>query len=160
VAKKPVPTILKIGGVYRHEFFGLLHACAFRINNPEREEGEAKANMVFENVRVIHKAFGDGIITEQVGNYITVKFSSVTKKFVYPDAFERFLTLEAGVVADDMVAQINSDIAASKKAKQLIQDKKNEENLRAMKHGIVIPGKEAGNDSDEDEGRNKESEEL
>ena len=40
--------------------------------------------MVFENVKVVHKSFGEGTVTEHVGNYITVKFASVEKKFVYP----------------------------------------------------------------------------
>lgn len=112
--------------------------------------------MVFENLRVKHKAFGEGVITEHVGNYITVRFDTAEKKFVYPDSFEKFLTLSDGTVS----GEIMGDIEASKKAKQLILDKKNEENLRAMTRGIVIPGKEATHDSDEDEGRFKDQEEV
>ena len=112
--------------------------------------------MVFVNVLVKHKSFGEGVITEHVGNYITVKFGNVEKKFVYPDSFERFLTLADGTVSEDIL----NDIKASKNAKQLIIDKKNEENLRAMTKGIVIPGKEASTDSEDDEQGNKESDEL
>ncbi len=111
--------------------------------------------MVFENVLVKHKSFGEGIITAHVGNYITVKFGEVEKKFVYPDSFERFLTLADGTVTEDIL----NDIKISKDKKQLIIDKKNEENLRAMTKGIVIPGKEASADG-EDEEANKENEEL
>ena len=96
--------------------------------------------MVFENVKVVHKSFGEGTVTEHVGNYITVKFASVEKKFVYPDAFERFLSLENGGIT----AEIEQDLIRSKQAKQNIIDMKNEENLRAMTRGIVIPGKEIG----------------
>ena len=39
---------------------------------------------------------------------------------------------------------ICEDIKNAKTAKQVILDKKNEENRRAMTHGIVIPGKEIG----------------
>ncbi len=113
-------------------------------------------SMVFENVVVNHKTFGEGIITEHVGNYITVKFASAEKKFVYPDSFEKFLTLSDGTVSDEII----NDIAASKRAKQIILDRKNEENMRAMTRGIVIPGKEATHDSDEDDGRVKEQEEF
>lgn len=112
--------------------------------------------MVFENVKVVHKTFGEGTVTEQSGNYITVKFASAEKKFVYPDAFERFLSLSGGAVS----SEIEADLERSKKAKQDIIDKKNEENMRAMKHGIVIPGKEMSHDSDEEEGRSKEQEEY
>lgn len=110
--------------------------------------------MVFENTRVKHKSFGDGVITEHVGNYITVKFAAAEKRFVYPDSFEKFLTLSDGTVS----GEIMGDIEASKRAKQIILDKKNEENLRAMTRGIVIPGKEAVVDP-EDEGNYKEQQE-
>ena len=111
--------------------------------------------MIFENIAVKHKTFGDGVITEQAGNYITVKFATAEKKFVYPDSFEKFLTLSDGTVSNE----IKCDIEASKKAKQLIIDKKNEENLRAMTRGIVIPGKEATHDSEDEDGRFKDTEE-
>ncbi len=112
--------------------------------------------MVFENVLVKHKSFGEGVITSHVGNYITVKFGNVEKKFVYPDSFERFLTLADGTVTEDIL----NDIKIAKEAKQLIIDKKNEENLRAMTKGIVIPGKEASAESEDEDQANKENEEL
>ena len=113
--------------------------------------------MILENTRVKHKTFGDGIITECSGNYITVSFEGCVKKFVYPDSFERFLTLDDGTVSPE----IQSDIEESKRAKQLILDKKNEENLRAMTRGIVIPGKESTGDTEEDDFHgNKDSEEI
>ena len=111
--------------------------------------------MVFDNLKVIHKAFGEGVVTQYVGNYMTIKFASCEKKFVYPDSFEKFLTLSDGTVS----AEIMSDIEASKRAKQVIIDKKNEENLRAMTHGIVIPGKETTHESEDEEGNAKEGHE-
>ena len=112
--------------------------------------------MVFENVKVVHKTFGEGTVTEHIGNYITVKFAAAEKKFVYPDAFERFLSLENGGIT----SEIEADILKSKQAKQNIIDMKNEENLRAMTRGIVIPGKEASLESEDEDGRNKEQEEY
>ncbi len=113
--------------------------------------------MVLENIHVKHKSFGEGIVTEQVGKYITVDFGTAKKKFVYPDSFESFLS----VVDENLTGQILQDIAESRAAKQVIIDKKNEENLRAMTRGIVIPGKEATiGESEEDESRFKETEEL
>ena len=114
--------------------------------------------MVFQNTKVIHKTFGEGIITNHEGNYINVSFGGAVKKFVYPDVFDKFLTVDDA----SMLAAIQIDIAASKRAKQIIIDRKNEENYRAMTRGIVIPGKEANaeNENEEDEFRSKENEEF
>ncbi len=107
--------------------------------------------MIFEGLEVIHSIFGRGTVTQKDGKYITVKFESVTKKFVYPDAFEKHLTLSDGSVSSEIIA----DIVASKAEKQQIIDKKHQENVHSMTHGIVIPGKEVVNDPDEDEGSYK-----
>ena len=114
--------------------------------------------MILENLQVRHKAFGEGVVVSTSGKYFTVKFETAEKVFVYPDIFEKFLTLSDGSVS----AEINADIELAKEAKQQIQNKKDEENLRAMTRGIVIPGKENANlDSEDDEYRNKqESEEI
>ena len=103
--------------------------------------------MVLENLRVLHKSFGEGVVISQKGQYFTVKFASVEKTFVYPDIFERFLTLADGSVSEEIIA----DVKLSKEAKQKIIDKKTEENNLAMKRGIVIPGKENLNGEYEDE---------
>ncbi len=105
--------------------------------------------MNLENLEVKHKAFGSGVIVSTQGKYITVKFDSLTKVFVYPDIFEKFLTLSDGTVSDEIMA----DIYASNEAKQKIRDKKNEENIRAMTKGIVIPGKDTVTLEGEEEGR-------
>lgn len=111
--------------------------------------------MVFENLEVNHKSFGPGVVVSKNGQYITVKFESFEKIFVYPDIFEKFLTLSDGTVSDEILAEL----AASKAAKQMIIDKKNEENIRAMTRGIVIPGKENLNlDGDEDDNAEKTQE--
>jgi len=111
--------------------------------------------MCFENLEVLHKSFGKGTVVAKNGQYITVKFDSMQKIFVYPDIFEKFLTLADGTVSEDILA----DIKESNVAKQKVLDKKNEENVRAMTRGIVIPGKESVNpELEEDEGRFKNTE--
>jgi hypothetical protein len=111
--------------------------------------------MLLENLEVLHKSFGKGTIVGSNGKYITVKFETAQKIFVYPDIFEKFLTLADGTVCDEILA----DLHHSNVAKQKELDKKNEENIRAMTRGIVIPGKENLNpDSDEEEGRFKNNE--
>ncbi len=103
--------------------------------------------MVFENLEVLHRSFGLGKIVSKSEQYITVKFESCEKVFVYPDIFERFLTLADGTVSDEIIADLN----AVKAVKQKILDKKTEENFRAMTRGIVIPGKESVNSEGEEE---------
>lgn len=108
--------------------------------------------MSLENLEVLHKAFGKGTVVSTNGQYITVKFETAQKTFVYPDIFEKFLTLADGSISQ----QILDDLKVSKEAKQKVLDKKNEENLRAMTRGIVIPGKENLNpETDDEEGRSK-----
>jgi len=114
--------------------------------------------MNLANLEVKHKAFGGGVIVSAEGKYITVKFDVGNKVFVYPDIFERFLTLADGSVSEEILADLN----ATNAKKREIQDKKNEENLRAMTKGIVIPGKEIlPGEGDDEENRNKsETEEI
>ena len=115
--------------------------------------------MNFENLEVIHKSFGDGVIVKKEGKYITVVFSSLEKVFVYPDIFEKFLAPKD----ESLLEVIRADLEYSKSEKKKIIDKKNEENLRSMTHGIVIPGKETPSGDGEDEEirfKNSESEEI
>ena len=84
--------------------------------------------MVFENLQVRHKTFGLGTIVSKDGKYIKVKFDNAEKNFVYPDSFEKFLTLEDGTVSDEILA----DLAVTNAQKAKILAAKNEENLRAM----------------------------
>lgn len=111
--------------------------------------------MLLLNVEVLHKSFGKGTVVDVNGKYFTVKFDTVQKIFVYPDIFEKFLTLADGSVSEEILEDLNR----SKALKQKELDKKNEENLRAMTRGIVIPGKENLNaESEDEEGRFKNNE--
>lgn len=108
--------------------------------------------MLVDNLVVNHKSFGVGTVVSHQGKYMTVRFENAQKIFVYPDAFESFLTLEDGTVSDEIMI----DIEAARRAKQVILDKKKEENIRAMTKGIVIPGKEgSANEHEEDENHYK-----
>lgn len=108
--------------------------------------------MILDNLAVKHKAFGSGTVISSEGKYIKVRFESGDKTFVYPDIFEKFLTLADGTVSDEIIADLGRENAI----KQQIKDKKNAENLRAMTKGIVIPGKEiTATDGEDEEGRAK-----
>lgn len=112
--------------------------------------------MLFDNLEVNHKSFGKGTVVSQQGKYITVRFDGIQKIFVYPEAFENFLTLADGTVPDEIMI----DIEAAKHARQIIIDKQNEENIRAMTKGIVIPGKESVIGEGEDEENSYKSQEA
>ena len=112
--------------------------------------------MVLENLCVLHKAFGHGVVTEVKGKYMVIKFRDVQKTFVYPDAFESFLTCADGSVP----SAILEDLSRTKQQKQQIEEAKNAENRHAMTHGIVIPGKEINLDNKEDEGSQSTTEDI
>ena len=103
--------------------------------------------MDLNNLQVKHKVFGLGTVTATNGKYMTIRFDSVEKNFVYPDSFEKFLTLADGTVSDE----IRHDLDAAAVVKQQILDKKMQENIHSMTHGIVIPGKESLTDSEDEE---------
>ena len=107
--------------------------------------------MVLENLQVRHKAFGIGSIIENNGKYIKVDFGNAVKTFVYPDIFEKFLTLADGTVSDEIL----DDLHAANEAKNVIIESKKRENLHAMAHGIVIPGKDMSSLDSEDEESSK-----
>ena len=112
--------------------------------------------MVFIDLQVNHKKFGLGKIIAKDGNYIKVKFDSAEKSFVYPDAFEKFLTLADGTVSEEIL----SDLAVANERKARILAAKHEENVRSMTHGIVIPGKEGTAENEEEESSYKNSSDV
>ena len=112
--------------------------------------------MISVDLQVKHKTFGIGVITSINGKYITVKFDGCEKNFVYPDAFEKFLTLADGSVSED----IEADLKVTNEQKARILAAKQEENMRSMTHGIVIPGKEGTTESEDEENGYKNSSDM
>ena len=104
---------------------------------------------------VKHKVFGVGTVSGMNGKYLTVAFQNTEKVFVYPDAFEKFLTLSDGTVSNEILEDLNH----SMNRREQIRMQKHEENLRAMQKGIVIPGKEMTVENTED-GSEKHQEEI
>lgn len=51
------------------------------------------------NEEITHKVFGEGNIVEHEETIITIEFDEDIKKFVYPDAFRKFITLNNGSTA-------------------------------------------------------------
>lgn len=73
--------------------------------------------MQLEGARVSHVTFGIGTVTGLTKTMITVLFSQGEKKFLFPDSFSRFLTLE------DSAAQAGVDALLAKR-RQAVEEKK------------------------------------
>ena len=61
--------------------------------------------MNLKNQQVLHKAFGNGTVIEQSGDYITVQFVNAAKKFVSPDAFMAFLKCEDTTLQSELESE-------------------------------------------------------
>lgn len=81
-----------------------------------------------------HGTFGKGIVTDWNDTTITICFPVGEKKFIYPDAFSKFLTLKNDAMQKQIQGLLNereAAKAAERKALQEIQDRKNL--LRSLK---------------------------
>lgn len=91
---------------------------------------------------VKHSAFGKGVVTGRDDGTITICFPAGEKKFLYPDAFSKFLTLKN----DDLQAQVRGLLQqqeAQRDARQrAVQEKQDRKNLlRTLKispHGQAV----------------------
>ncbi len=61
---------------------------------------------------VFHKIFGSGTIISKTENLLIVDFKGDEKKFVYPDAFEKYLTS----ADQELLAQVSHDLQAKNDA--------------------------------------------
>ena len=74
------------------------------------------------NEAVTHKVFGEGSIVEHEESIITIEFNKDIKKFVYPDAFGKFITLN-----DRSIAQAFKDVFLKREMEEEALEKKREE---------------------------------
>ena len=70
--------------------------------------------VTLEGLEVVHKVFGNGIVEKVSNKYVTVRFANLQKVFVYPDAFEVFLSAIDEAVSRDIAA----DLAAAKEKRK------------------------------------------
>ena len=77
--------------------------------------------MYLVGVKVRHAIFGIGEIKACSGNYLTIEFSSKTSKFIYPDAFEKFIKAEDADVQEAIIKEIN-DAKAAVEQKRLAEE--------------------------------------
>lgn len=96
-------------------------------------------NLVGQAIK--HNAFGNGIITDFSENTVTVCFSQGDKKFLYPDAFARFLIFKDKKAQLHIDAVLNKRLREENAAKQLIKEEQDRlERIRTLK---IIPNSQA-----------------
>lgn len=78
--------------------------------------------------KVTHKSFGEGKIIAQDDSFITIAFKDETKRFVYPDAFDKFITLQD----KDKVEALNQVIIKIEKEQAAIEKERQEEKERQL----------------------------
>lgn len=81
---------------------------------------------------VKHKTFGDGIVISQDDSYIEIEFSIGSKKFVFPDAFKKFLQIN-DKKASIAISKIIEKKEKERKAELEIKRKKALEQERQQK---------------------------
>lgn len=95
------------------------------------------------NKQVTHKSFGDGNIVDQDDSFITIDFENESKKFIYPDAFGKFLTLKDREAADSLkkvISKIEDEQERlekkreEEKEQQLLEQQRLEEHKKLMKN--------------------------
>lgn len=84
-------------------------------------------------LKVKHAVFGAGTIAGKDGNYITIEFATKTSKFVYPDAFEKFIKAVDPAVQQAITDSIRDakEAAEQKRQAEEAARKAAEEQLRA-----------------------------
>src|SRR5690625_5836056 len=80
-------------------------------------------NLIDEEIT--HKVFGEGNIVDHDDSIITVDFNEDIKKFVYPNAFGKFITLN-----DRNTAKHLEKVLLKKKEEEEILEKEREEEKR------------------------------
>ena len=69
-------------------------------------------------IKVKHAVFGTGVIIEKSDNNIVVEFAVKTTKFVYPDAFEKFINAEDADIQQTIIDGIHAAKSATEQKRQ------------------------------------------
>lgn len=91
------------------------------------------------HAKVIHKAFGKGTVIGMNDTTVTIAFSDKISKFVYPNAFEKYLTLENIAMANEMENQLNQ-YKEAEEAKKKIALVKAQERLAVLYQNVSDMG--------------------
>ncbi|SHE47922.1 hypothetical protein [Lactonifactor longoviformis] len=90
------------------------------------------------NIKVKHKVFGIGIITEVSDNHLTINFAAKESKFIYPDAFEQFIEAEDSSVQAEIMKEVNNKKLAAKMQQQAAEEARKTEEERHITDGQTV----------------------
>ena len=85
---------------------------------------------------VHHARFGVGIVEAVDGKYMTVTFKGESRRFLYPDAFDGYLTVDD----KDAVDEIGQALALAKREKAIEAARRICETSCLSKRGSVVEG--------------------
>lgn len=89
-------------------------------------------------IKVNHAVFGTGVVTEKANNYITVEFAAKTSKFIFPDAFEKFIKAEDADFQKAIIDSINEAKAVTEQKRRDEEDaRKAAEEQRRIATAVV-----------------------
>lgn len=90
---------------------------------------------------VKHISFGKGVITEVSDKIVTIHFLQGKKKFLYPQAFSKFLTLKDEEKQNEINAQYNNMMLREEAAQK--KESEEEERLRQFRTMKINPNSQA-----------------
>jgi len=91
-------------------------------------------------IKVKHKAFGAGTVTDLDARYITIAFESKTTKFLFPDCFENFIKAEDESIQSVIYKTIaDAKIAAEQKRQEEEAARKAAEEQRRVSITFTAP---------------------
>lgn len=101
------------------------------------------------NIKVKHAVFGVGTIAEVDDKYITIRFSEKSRKFTYPDAFEKFIMAEDSAVQETILNDISVAKRIEEERRQIeLANYKTEEERRVAERQTASPSKKMRNIED------------
>lgn len=90
----------------------------------ETEKKESGKELCIVGKKVFHKTFGQGVVQELEGHYMTVKFFDGERKLIYPDAFERrYLSFQGS--GQPLKYAEKSDMPTKIKEEEIMETKEN-----------------------------------
>ena len=95
--------------------------------------------MELVGMKVSHAMFGIGVITEKANNYITVEFTAKTSKFIFPDAFEKYIKAKDANLQKAIIDSISETKAATEQKRRIEQDACKAEEQRRIIDGATFP---------------------
>lgn len=93
------------------------------------------------NKRVTHKVFGEGIVVKYDDSYIEVDFPVGNKTFIFPDTFEKYLTLvdrKAAAVVGKLVQERVKEREEEEQEARRLQILENEERQRRLRRRRLL----------------------